>query len=128
MNPSTIEAVTRDRDLSEQARREPDWTSLPGPNLRDGAVPGAAERVAPPQGAAMGGAAVAGAATGALVGTAVGGPAGAVVGGVVGAVTGAVGGAALAPGQSGDPSDTVPGPQEREVTRVGEVRQEDLRR
>lgn len=125
MNPSTIEAVTRDRDLSEQARREQGDTSLPGPNLRDGAMP-------PDAGlehdATVGGGAVAGAATGALVGTAVGGPAGAVVGGVVGAVTGAAGGAALAPDERDRPGGAIPGPQEREVTRVGEVRQEDLRR
>lgn len=128
MNPSTIEAVTRDRDLSEQARQAPSATPLPGPNLRDGAVPTGAEPAVQPQGAAVGGGAVAGAATGALVGTAVGGPAGAVVGGVVGAVAGAAGGAALAPDRFVPAGDPAPGPLEREVTRVGEVHQEDLRR
>lgn len=124
MQPTTIEAVNRDRDLSAQARQEQN-TPMPGPNLRDGqAQPDGAPR----QSAAVGGGAVAGATTGALVGTAVAGPAGTVVGGVVGAVTGAAGGAALASGRADRPSDTIPGPQEREVTRDGEVHQEDLRR
>lgn len=129
MNPSTIEAVTRDNDLSEQARRE-QAAPLPGPNLRDDGVvhTGADHPGAQPQGVAVGGGAVAGAAAGAVVGTVVAGPAGAVVGGVVGAVTGALGGSAVAPAQSDHPSEAIPEPQEREVTRFGEVHQEDLRR
>lgn len=128
MNPSAIEAVNRDNDLAAAARRDQDHdhdTPIPGPNLRDGAThaPGT-----PAEGAAVGGGAVAGAAAGAVAGTVVGGPVGAVVGGAVGGVVGALGGAAVAPDERDEPSKTIPGPQEREVTRVGEVHQEDLRR
>lgn len=123
MNPSTIEAVTRDNDLSEQARRE-QGAPLPGPNLRDGA----AEPTNESSGVAVGGGAVAGAAAGAAVGAVVAGPGGAMVGGVVGAVTGALGGVAVEPDTTDAPGTTIPGPQEREVTRDGELHQENLRR
>ena len=128
MNPFALEAVTRDNDVAAQARAE-SGAPLPGPNLRDGARPDAAGPDDAAGGAALGTGAVAGAAAGAALGTVVGGPGGAVVGGVVGAVTGALGGAAAVPAQQpDDPGDTIPGPQEREVTRVGELHQEDLRR
>lgn len=127
MNPSTIEAVNRDNDLAAQAQRDRD-TLIPGPNLRDGVPQGSEAVVEGSAGAAVGGGAVAGAAAGAAVGTVVGGPVGAVIGGAVGGVAGALGGAAVGPEKQDEPSTTIPGPQEREVTRVGEVHQEDLRR
>nr|WP_296015895.1 bacteriocin [uncultured Acidovorax sp.] len=131
MNPSTIEAVNRDNDLAEQARRDQSAlnTSVPTPNLRDGAEPSPQAEVLEGSGAAaVGGGAAVGAAAGAAVGSTVGGPVGAVVGGVVGGVAGALGGVAAGPAKIDDPADSVPGPQEREVTRVGETQQENLRR
>lgn len=127
MNPSTIEAVNRDNDLAEQARRDQSAlnTSVPTPNLRDGAEPSPQAEVLEGSGAAAVGG---GAAVGAAAGAAVGGPVGAVVGGVVGGVAGALGGVAAGPAKIDDPADSVPGPQEREVTRVGETQQENLRR
>lgn len=47
---------------------------------------------------------------------------------VVGGVAGALGGVAAGPAKIDDPADSVPDPQEREVTRVGETQQENLRR
>lgn len=131
MNPSTIEAVARDNDLAEQARREKQTlnTSVPTPNLRDGADPSPQAEVVEGSGTvAVGGGAAVGAAAGAAVGSTVGGPIGAVVGGAVGGVAGALGGVAVGPAKVNDPADTIPGPQEREVTRVGETQQENLRR
>lgn len=129
MNPFAIEAVNRDNDLAAQARSET-GASVPSPNLRDGdaAAANPRARTDEPRGAAVGGGAVAGAAAGAAVGTVVGGPGGAMVGGVVGAVTGALGGVAAVPAHPDDAGETIPGPQEREVNRVGELHQENLRR
>ncbi len=135
MNPSTLEAVNRDRDLAEKARLERQAPAasgaIPGPNLRDGATqdaPPAGEVVEGSGTVAVGGGAAVGAAAGAAVGSTVGGPIGAVVGGAVGGVAGALGGVAVGPAKVDDPADTIPGPQEREVTRVGESKQENLRR
>lgn len=127
MNPSAIEAVNRDRDLAAQARSDRD-TPIPGPNLRDGVLQTSDGIVEGSAGAAVGGGAVAGAAAGTAIGTVVGGPVGAVIGGAAGGVVGALGGVAVDPEKRDDPSKTIPGPQEREVTRVGETHQEDLRR
>ena len=125
MNPAAIEAMTRDHDLSETARgKQAGAAETPSRNE----APGLAGSRGTSPGIATGGAALAGAAAGAAIGTAVGGPAGAVVGGVVGAVTGALGGVAAATAHAPKANETSPVPQERDVTRVGEVHREDLRR
>ncbi|MFY3383618.1 hypothetical protein [Paracidovorax sp. MALMAid1276] len=111
-NHTSTEAAVRSRDRAAQAH-----SPLGGP--QDDAGSGTV---------AVGGGAAVGAAAGAAVGSTVGGPVGAVVGGAVGGVAGALGGAAVGPAKVDEPADTIPVPEEPEVTRVGESRQEDLRR
>lgn len=128
MNPSTIEAVTRDKDLAEQA--------LPGHGIPSqdpdpaAQIPLSAEEAERESSSTLvGGGVVAGAATGAAVGAAVAGPLGALVGGTLGLVAGALGGAAAGSlVKPEEPSRTIPGPAEHEVTRPGETGREDLNR
>lgn len=128
MNTPTTEAAAMDQDLAEQA--------VPGHGIPSqdpdpaAQIPMDRNEAAREAGSVyMGGGVVAGAATGAAVGAAVGGPVGVVVGGTLGVVAGALGGAAAGSlAKPLDPSGTIPGPQEREVTRTGETRQEDLDR
>lgn len=123
MTPS----ATQDPGLSEEERRRAQApTSSPALDSA-GSSTHPAHGPETSSGLSTGGAAVAGAAAGAAIGTAVAGPGGAAVGGVLGAVTGALGGVA-ATGDTPKLSETSPGPQERDVTRVGEVHREDLRR
>lgn len=128
MNPATIEAVTRDKDLAEQA--------LPGHGIPSqdpdpaAQIPLSVEEAGRESSSTLvGGGVVAGAATGAAVGAAVAGPLGVLVGGTLGVVAGALGGAAagslLKPA---DPSRTIPGPADHEVTRTSEAGHEDLNR
>lgn len=128
MNPSSIEAVTRDEDLAAQTRAihgEP--SQNPDPAAQFPLTAAESEREA--GSALVGGGAVAGAATGAAVGAVVAGPIGGLVGGTVGAVAGVLGGAAAGSLVKPEaPADTIPDPDYREVTRVGEAHQEDLRR
>lgn len=128
MNPSSIEAVTRDEDLAAQTRAihgEP--SQNPDPAAQFPLTAAESEREA--GSALVGGGAVAGAATGAAVGAAVAGPIGGLVGGTVGAVAGVLGGAAAGSlVRPETPADTIPDSEAREVTRVGEAQQEDLRR
>lgn len=127
-NPSTIEAAARDQDLAQQAR--------PGHGIPSQDPDPAAqlplsqeEKERESQSTLVGGGVVAGAATGTAVGAAVGGPVGVVVGGTLGVVAGALGGAAAGSlARPKDPSGTIPGPAEHEVTRTGEPLQEDLNR
>jgi hypothetical protein len=128
MNPSTIEAVTRDDDLAAQVRAvhgEPSQNPDPA-----GQIPLTGAEAERESGSALvGGGALAGAATGAAVGAVVGGPVGGLVGGTVGIVAGVVGGAAAGTlVKTETPADTIPDLEQPEVTRVGETRQEDLRR
>lgn len=126
--PSITQAATMDEDLAEQA--------IPGHGIPSqdpdpaAQIPLDAAEAARESGSVyMGGGVVAGAATGAAVGAAVGGPVGVVVGGTLGVVAGALGGAAAGSlARPQDPSSTIPGPAEHEVTRTGETRQEDLDR
>ncbi|WP_291518332.1 bacteriocin [Acidovorax sp.] len=128
MNPSSTKSVTRDEDLA--ARRlaiygEPSQNPDPAAQL----PLTAAESEREAGSALVGGGAVAGAATGAAVGAAVAGPIGGLVGGTVGAVAGVLGGAAAGSLVTPDsPANTIPDPQDREIRRVGEAKQEDLRR
>ena len=136
MNPSSIEAATRDEDLAAQTRAihgEP--SQNPDPAAQFPLTAAESEREA--GSALVGGGAVAGAATGAAVGAVVAGPIGGLVGGTVGAVAvavavavaGVLGGAAAGSLVKPEaPADTIPDPDYREVTRVGEAHQEDLRR
>ncbi len=104
MDPSTIEAVIRDKDLAEEADRES-------------------------SSALVGGGVVAGAVTGAAVGAVVAGPLGALVGGTLGVVAGALGATAAGSlDKPADPGGTIPGLAEHEVTRTGETGREDLDR
>lgn len=128
MNPSSIEAITRDEDLAAKTRAiygEPSQNPDPAAQFPLTAAESAREAGS----ALVGGGAVAGAATGAAVGAAVAGPIGGLVGGTVGAVAGVLGGAAAGSLVKPEtPADTIPDPDNREVTRVGETQQEDLRR
>ena len=128
MNPSSIEAMTRDKDLAAQPRPERGHPSQdPNPAAQVPLTPAEAERES--HSTLVGGGAVAGAAAGAAVGAVVGGPVGGLVGGTVGLVAGGLGGAATGSlVKPEDPASTIPEPSEPEATRIGETRQEDLRR
>lgn len=111
MNPSGIEAVTRDEDLAAKTRAihgEPSQNPDPAAQL----PLTAAESDREAGSALAGGGAVAGAAAGAAVGAAVAGPVGGLVGGTVGLVTGVLGGAAAGSLVKPDtPADTTPDPE-----------------
>lgn len=128
MNPATIEAMNRDNDLAARSRvPEGHPSQNPDPAAQVPLAPAESERES--QSALVGGGVVAGAAAGAAIGTVIAGPAGSLVGGTVGLVAGGLGGAAA--GQvihPETPAEMVPKVQDPEVMRIGETRQEDLRR